>query len=118
MQRTREQGPGGGGGVFHRTCHSLTTTMATVLHSQSKSRMSLYLSVMTSSMKWAPGSTATVHIFQSVRLPVESVHSPFGHAVRGGVFGSQHVAASLHVTESLITNVCLECQKSSAEEIS
>ena len=27
------------------TCHSLTTTMATVLHSQSKSRMSLYLSV-------------------------------------------------------------------------
>ena len=43
------------------TCHSLTTTMATVLHSQSKWRMSLYLSVkdklslMTSSMKWAPG---------------------------------------------------------------
>ena len=35
------------------TCHSLTITMATVLHSQSKSRMSLYLSLMTSSMKWA-----------------------------------------------------------------
>ena len=33
---------------------SLTITMATVLHSQSKSRMSLYLSLMTSSMKWAP----------------------------------------------------------------
>ena len=29
--------------------------MATVLHSQSKSRMSLYLSVMTSSMKCPPG---------------------------------------------------------------
>ena len=49
-------------GPFHRTCHSLTITMATVLHSQSKSRLSLYLSLndklslMTSSMKWAPGT--------------------------------------------------------------
>ena len=43
------------------TCHSLTTTVATVLHSQSNSRMSLYLSLsdklslMTSSIKWAMG---------------------------------------------------------------
>ena len=26
-----------------------------------------------------PGSTATVQIFKSVHLPVESAHSPFGH---------------------------------------
>ena len=30
---------------------------------------------------------ATVQIFKSVRLPVESAHSPFGHAVRGGASG-------------------------------
>ena len=54
-----------------------------------------------------PGSTATVRIFQSIRLPVESAHSPFGHTVRGGVFGSQRSVASLRATDSLIRNVCL-----------
>ena len=51
------------------------------------------------------GSTATVHIFKSVRLPVESAHSPFGLAVRRGMFGSQRSAASLRATDSLITIV-------------
>ena len=34
-------------------------------------------------------------MFKSVRLPVESAHSPFSYTVRGGVFGSQRGAASL-----------------------
>ena len=54
-----------------------------------------------------PGSTATVQIFKSVRLPVESAHTLFGHTVRGGVFGSQRDAASLRATDSLITKICL-----------
>ena len=54
-----------------------------------------------------PGYPSTVQMFKSVRLPIESAHSPFGHTVRGGVFGSQHCAASLRATDSLITNVCL-----------
>ena len=33
-----------------------------------------------------------VQIFKSVCLPVESAHSPFGHAVRGGVFRGQPAA--------------------------
>ena len=51
---------------FHRTCQSMTTTMATVLRSQLTSRMSAYLSLngklslMTSSMKWSPGVLANV----------------------------------------------------------
>ena len=36
------------------------------------------------------GSVATVHILKFVRLSIESVHSPFDQAVKGGVFGSQH----------------------------
>ena len=55
-----------------------------------------------------PGSTATVQIFKSVHLPVESAHSPFGNTARGGVLGSRCCAASLRATDSLITNVCLE----------
>ena len=54
-----------------------------------------------------PGSTATVQPFKSVRLPVESAHYPFGHTVRGGVFGNQRGAASLSATDSLTTDVCL-----------
>ena len=45
--------------------------------------------------------------FQSVGLPVESAHSPFGHTVKGGVFESQRGAISLCATDSLIKNVCL-----------
>ena len=41
-------------------------------------------------MRTGTGAIATVQIFRSVRLAVESAHPPFGHAVRGGVFGSQH----------------------------
>ena len=50
----------------------MTTTMATVLHSQSKSRMSLKLSLnvklslMTSSMKWSPGHNFCVTIWHFV----------------------------------------------------
>ena len=53
-----------------------------------------------------PGSTATVQIFKSIRWPVESTHSPSGHTVRGGEFGSQRGEAGLRATDSLITNVC------------
>ena len=48
-----------------------------------------------------PASTATVQIFKSVRLPVESApDSPFGHAVRVGVFGSQRGARSLRAIQT------------------
>ena len=47
------------------TCHSLTITMATVLHSQSES-MSLYLSLMTSSMELFQGKVATVAFSQKL----------------------------------------------------
>ena len=58
--------------------------------------------------KHGPRSTATVQIFKSVHMPIESAHFPFGHAVMGGVFGSQRGAASLRATDSLITNVYLK----------
>ena len=57
----------------------MTTTMATVLHSQSKSRMSLYLplndklSLMTSSIKWAPGCSPTCWTLHACILYVNAV---------------------------------------------
>ena len=55
-----------------------------------------------------PGSTVTVQILKSLRLPVDSTHSPFGQALRGGVFGSQRSDTSLRASDLLITNVCLQ----------
>ena len=66
-------------GVFHETCHHWQFVIhwlwpwqqsVTVLHSQSKSRMSLYLSVMTSFMKSPPPPPGCVKFTKEARITI------------------------------------------------
>ena len=72
------------------TCYSMTTTIATVLHSQLKSRMSLYLSlnVIESSMKWGPGfSNRGCKDYKRASHVMSARHKPFRAGVQGPIKG-------------------------------
>ena len=101
------------------TCHSLTITMATVLHSQSKSRMSLYLSVKEVRKKKGSireaGSARSRYMYTLLKSDVTRrdhvsvVMDPMNAGSRNSQFHSQfHLRRhSLRITLKCTTLVCM-----------